>query len=291
MKNNNQSLKDNFEVLLTTNNLKKNIFRYLQIIFGSFLVAFAISGFLIPTSLVPGGFSGIANLISKSYTDIHLSVIFLYLNIPLIIFSFLVLGVRFGIRGIVTTLSIVIFCQLLKPIEGGFTKDIILNTIAFSVLTGLGTGLVSHGGSHTAGTDIIATVFNYYMKFFSTSRWLIIIDCIIVFMPFLIYSDFQSMIYSGVALYITTITANYIVLGANHNILINIYCINSEDIEDNIYKNYKIKPIAVSNNGDNKSLDYIFHKKEIENIKELVLQKDSKAVMYIIGLNSVSGLK
>jgi len=70
---------------------RKYIFELIKIIIGSFLMAIAVSLFLLPNQLSSGGFTGIATIFYY-FLKIPMGVTILLLNIPLFILSFIKKG-------------------------------------------------------------------------------------------------------------------------------------------------------------------------------------------------------
>lgn len=69
-------------------NLKKEIKRYFMMILACVLYAFSLDCFLVPNSIVAGGISGLATLLSR-YIPISVGIIIIACNIPILIISFL----------------------------------------------------------------------------------------------------------------------------------------------------------------------------------------------------------
>lgn len=92
--------------------LKKYMFELIQIILGSFLMASAVSLFLLPNQLSSGGFSGIATIFYY-FLKLPMGLSIILLNVPLFILAFIKKGKSFVIKGILGTGFLSIFIDIL----------------------------------------------------------------------------------------------------------------------------------------------------------------------------------
>lgn len=92
--------------------IKKYTFELLQIIIGTFIMAIGVSQFLLPNQLSSGGFTGIATIMYY-FLKLPMGMTILLLNIPLFILSFVKKGKSFFIRGILGTIFLSMFLDIL----------------------------------------------------------------------------------------------------------------------------------------------------------------------------------
>ncbi len=92
--------------------IKKYTFELLQIIIGTFIMAIGVSQFLLPNQLSSGGFTGIATIMYY-FLKLPMGMTILLLNIPLFILSFVKKGKSFFIRGILGTVFLSMFLDIL----------------------------------------------------------------------------------------------------------------------------------------------------------------------------------
>lgn len=113
--------------------LKQFIIEILETLIGSFIMAIAVSFFLLPNELSSGGFSGIATIMYYIF-KIPMGTTILALNIPLFLFATVKIGRRFLEKSIVGTISLSIFIDILERFEP-LTHDKILACIYGGILT------------------------------------------------------------------------------------------------------------------------------------------------------------
>ena len=98
---------------------KKNKDFFLQClgtILGSFIMATAVSLFLLPNELSSGGFSGIATILYYTL-KIPMGITILSLNIPLFLMAGYKIGKDFFAKSLIGTLSMSIFIDILEKLN------------------------------------------------------------------------------------------------------------------------------------------------------------------------------
>ena len=95
--------------------MKKTIRETILIIIGCFLMAAGTSLFLLPNQLSSGGFTGIATITYYLF-NIPVGTFTLLLNIPLFILTFIKVGKEVAIKGIVGTIILSVFIDLLDKV-------------------------------------------------------------------------------------------------------------------------------------------------------------------------------
>ena len=112
---------------------KQFIIQIIETIIGSFIMALAVSLFLLPNELSSGGFSGIATIIYYTF-KIPMGTTILALNIPLFLLATVKIGKKFLEKSIVGTISLSIFIDILDRFQP-LTNDKILAYIYGGILT------------------------------------------------------------------------------------------------------------------------------------------------------------
>ena len=69
-------------------------------------------------------------------------------------------------------------------------------------LIGIGTAIILKVGASTGGTDLIVTVIKGYNPYISMSKYLIIMDIIIIFLNVLFFKHIEIGLYSAIAIYL-----------------------------------------------------------------------------------------
>jgi uncharacterized membrane-anchored protein YitT (DUF2179 family) len=188
---------------------------YGLIFVGALLQAMAIRLFLVPSNLVNGGVSGLAQIINH-YTGFPIGVMILVGNIPLFLMGWRYLGGRrFALRSVFAVIVVSVLTDLLVFIlpSRGLTVDLFLNTLYGGIISGVGYGLVYMGQGTSGGTDILARILRHY-RGISLSASYMITDSAIMFLAGLAFS-WENALYALVMLYVSGIAAEAVMGGSN----------------------------------------------------------------------------
>lgn len=191
---------------------KKNIIEYLGITAGSFLIALSLTVFLVPNRIAAGGVSGLATVIYY-ITSFPIGITMLIINTPLFLAGLKIMGKSFGIRTIYGIASLSLFTDLLQLHMVALTQDLLLASIYGGVVGGIGLGLVFRFRGTTGGTDLIASLINYYTGI-SVGEGLLIADGVVVILAG-IFFNLEVALYAAVTIFITSQTVDVIQEGLN----------------------------------------------------------------------------
>ena len=180
--------------------LKKAIIDILGTIIGSAIMAFGIASFLLPNQLSSGGLSGVAT-ITYYLLKIPMGVMIMALNIPLFIFAGYRLGKEFFVKSLIGTMSLSIFIDILDKYPP-VTTDRFLACIYGGVIIGIGTAIILKVDSSTGGTELVANVIKTYNPYISMSKYLTIIDIVIITINVMFFKHIEIGLYSAIAIYL-----------------------------------------------------------------------------------------
>lgn len=199
--------------------------RYITLLIGLFLYAFAYNLFLKPNSIVAGDVDGIANIFKEM---INPNLLITILCIILLILSFPLLGVKTTIGSIIGTLVFPIFVTLTSDISSYIkidSDDLLLVAVVAGVIRGVGYGLTFKVGFTTGGTDILNQIVAKYMHT-SIGNAMLIVDGSIVLVGGFVFG-WTNMLYAIIVLYILSIITDKIMLGISKSKA--FYIITSEE--------------------------------------------------------------
>ena len=157
---------------------KINFIEILETLLGAFIMAIAVSLFLLPNELSSGGFSGIATILYYLF-NFPVGTTIIVLNVPLFILATLKIGKRFLLKSLLGTISLSVFIDILEKITP-ITNDKILACVYGGILTGLGTALILRAHSSTGGSDLAGNIIKEYKPMARTGNLIMIIDAAIV---------------------------------------------------------------------------------------------------------------
>ena len=193
----------------------RSISDYLLIILGGFVQALALRTFLIPSQLVGGGISGVAQLLHYLWRT-PVGMITLLANIPLFVIGWRYLGgPRFALRTILSVVSFTVFTDILIALTGQapITDDILLNSLYGGIILGIGLGLVYLGRGTSGGTDILTRILNQRLGM-SISLAYMITDSFAVLLAGFFFSWDKSL-YGLIMIYLSGVAADMVSQGTN----------------------------------------------------------------------------
>ena len=176
-------------------------FNSLSIIVGNALYALTVVLFLVPSGLITGGATGIALGINRAL-GLPVSGVLFVINMTMLAVGWAVLGRRFAITTIASTVLSPLFLALWERVFTGFvlTDDLVLNTIFAGLGVGISLGITIRAGASTGGMDIPPLVLNKYFHI-PVSASMLVFDMLILCLQ-AAFSPLQQCLY-GIVLVIT----------------------------------------------------------------------------------------
>jgi len=271
--------------------MKKTIIEYLGITVGSFLIALALTVFLVPNRIAAGGVSGLATVIYY-ISSFPIGITMLIINIPLFLAGVKIMGKSFGIRTIYGIASLSLFTDLLQPHMTALTNDLLLASIYGGVIGGMGLGLVFRFRGTTGGTDLIASLINYYTGI-SVGEGLLIADGVVVLLAG-IFFNLEVALYAAVTIFITSQTIDVVQEGLNFKKGVLIISDRAEEINqmvvDDLNRGITEFEARGGYTGDRKRvLLCIISRSEVSELKTAVSKIDKDAFVIISNVHEVLG--
>lgn len=140
------------------NKLLSNGLHYFMITIGVIVYSVALEMFLMPNMVLDGGLTGIALMINYQ-TGIMLGILTFFLNIPFVLMSWRMLGLRFAGSYLYAMVLLSVCTALLHDVKP-VTDDELLSIVFGGILLGIGVGLVIKGGACMDGTELLAMLVN-----------------------------------------------------------------------------------------------------------------------------------
>ena len=203
---------------------KKNRFRkYLFLVIGCFLTAFAFNVFFSPNNLVTGGVSGISIIVNNVF-GIPKSLFIAIVYILLIILSYLFLGnerTKYSIMGSILYPLFVYITEDVGTLIQFNVDNMLLISIFGALISGIGSGLTFKYGFSTGGSDIICQIISKYFKISMGNSMKIINTIIIIGSGFFIDGNsvyaWETVMYAIIAVYIMTLFTDRVLLGISNS--------------------------------------------------------------------------
>jgi len=215
--------------------MKTILKKYITIVLGVMMVAFAVSVFYIPNKIVSGGVSGVSTILFHMF-GFAPGLSFAVINIILLILAIKFLGKAFVINTLLGATLLSIFVQVFSYIPP-VTNDIFLATVFGAVLYGIGIGLTLVEGASTGGTDILSRLFQCAFPHIKIGNLLLVVDATVIFASFIVFKQFELSLYGIVALCISSFAINWLIHKLNISKLAFVVTDNGVDIAKHLVSN------------------------------------------------------
>lgn len=186
---------------------------------GGALYAAAVRVFLAPNDILLGGFTGISTVLHHLFGTPIGTVVFL-LNVPLLLVAYRKFGAAFLLRTGLATLLSSAFMDLFALFLPAYTGDRLLGALFGGILGGAGLGLVFLRGATTGGADILSKLLRLKFPQMSMGRLILLLDLAVVLLSFAVYRSFEAVLYSLVAIYVSSQAVDLTQTGLSHDKLL-----------------------------------------------------------------------
>lgn len=267
-------------------------YKYGMITAGSILFAIAISLFIDPNNLAPGGVTGIA-IIVNHYINLSTGTVTFLVNIPLLLIGVWKFGIKFFISTIVATCMGSVFIDVLAPI-GALTDDRILCAVAGGALIGISLGLIFKAGATTGGTDIVARLLKLKLPHVETGKLFILVDTLIVVASAVAFRDIEVAMYAGICVFVTGKMFDVVLYGAAGAKLVFVISDKEEEIAKRFMNELDsgvtyVHGIGAYTDSNKRIIMCALKKQLLPKAEDIVKEIDLNAFIIITSANEIVG--
>lgn len=261
-------------------------------IVGAAIMAFGVSSFLLPNQLSSGGIAGIAT-ITYYLLKIPMGTMIMIINVPLFLFAGYRIGKEFFIKSLIGTVSLSVFIDILDKFPP-VTTDRFLACIYGGAIIGIGTAIILKVGSSTGGTELIANLIKTYNPHISISRYLTIIDVVIILLNVIFFQHIEIGLYSAIAIYLYGKLIDIIFEGIYFTKLLFIISDKNEEISKAIGEEVKrgvtgLYGKGMYSNRDKLVLICAASRGDVYRIKAIAKRIDKKSFIVVVNAREVLG--
>ena len=195
-------------------NFKKTFLDLLSFTVGSIIYSSAITLFITPNEISPGGITGIATALS-SVSTVPSGILLFLINLPILLLGFVKFGGVFIFKTFIasTIMSLCLtFTDLILP---AFQVDTILAALFGGIAMGFGISLIIMRGATTGGVDIIAKLINKKFRHFTVGKIILCMDVLVIVFAAVVYKNIESALYSAVTVYSTSFVLDLMLYGSD----------------------------------------------------------------------------
>lgn len=272
--------------------LRRRVWDYIVITVASGIYAVAVSLFLDPNSLAPGGVTGIAIILNR-LTGLETGTWVLFINIPVIILGMWKFGLRFILSTMYCTAATSLFINLLSPL-GALTSDPFLAAVVGGSLMAIGIGFVFKAGATTGGTDIIVKLLRLKFPHLKTGSLFLMTDAAIVTASAFVFKNVDVALYAGLVVVINSVLLDVVLYGRDGAKMIFIISDRHEQITKRILEEMDIGVTYISGSGaysgkDKNVIMCVMKKQLSPKAEEIVREEDPLAFMIVTNATEIFG--
>ena len=277
--------------------MKKNkdiLIQYIGLIMACMIMAVGLNMFLVPKTIAPGGLSGLSVVISK-LTGFPVSNILFTISTPLLLFSVKILGKKDAIKTFIGMAILTLSLKVTEPLSTiSLTDNTLLAAISGSILVGLSLGILFRIDASTGGTDLIALMLNRIIPSIPVSKCLSMIDGTVVVLAGVVNMNFETGLYSAIALYIMVKIIDTITAGFDYAKAFFIITEKKDVLQEAIIElNRGITILdakgGYTNEDKNVKLVVVNQKKQEVALKKMVKELDEKSFIIVTDVYEVLG--
>ncbi|WP_273477361.1 YitT family protein [Faecalicoccus acidiformans] len=271
----------------------KIFYKFFPVLVGNLIYALIVKLFILPTSLMSSGTTGIALFMNHVF-DIPVSLFILIFNLCMLIIGFLILGKTFAMTTIASTILYPVFLEFFNQCLGDYviTNNALLNTIFAGMGIGLALGIVIRSGASTGGMDIPPLLLHHYFRI-PVSISLYVFDFIILSCQTL-YNPMERLLYGILLILLTSVVLDKVLLMGTTRTEVKIISPRSQEIAKDILSNIDRGVTLLEAKGGysqqkQEVILTIISNRELPKIEKLIRQIDPDAFMVVSRVSEVWG--
>lgn len=270
----------------------KNLKNYVILTAAAVIYAVAISLFLDPNNIAPGGVTGISILVNR-FTRIPTGTINLMMNIPIVLLGLWKFGWRFICSTMYALALITIFINSFA-VYGSVTDDLLIAAVIGGALIGVALALVFKAGATTGGIDIIVKVVRTKRRHIKTNILFLVFDSMVILASWMVFQDLTVAFYAGIAVITDSIVMDKILYGSDEAKMIFVICDKPEQVKQRLFSELDLTATIIPakgayTNAPKEMLMIVTRKQVYPKLEEVVKDEDSSAFMIVSSASEIFG--
>lgn len=271
---------------------RQNIKNISLILIGCLISSIGVNMFIINAKLFSGGVSGIGILV-QYLTNIPTGYTVLFINIPLLILSYIRLNKRFTIFSLIGTVGLSIFLLITKDLNNIIiANDVLFYCIFGGALIGAGHGLAYANHGSEGGIDIIVMLVKRKYGNFDVGQLGFISNCVIVGIGAML-NGITVALYTLIAMFISGYVTDKLIHGLSRKKVVFVITNKHKEV-CNFIASQKYHGVAILDGHsiagkERKVLYCVVHVSAIPEFKYAVQNIDKDVMLSVIDAAEVDG--
>lgn len=266
--------------------------KMMMITFSCVLYGVGISSFVEPNQLAPGGFTGIAVIISR-LVPIDTGNLYLFMNVPVMILSVKKFGWKFTASTLYAIVMVSLSTNLFSKLSP-VTNEPLLGAVFGGALIAVGMGMVLRFGATTGGMDIIIKCLRLKFPHLRTGTLILLLDSVIILLSGFVFGNADSVLFSVLAIVTTAYVLDIVLYGRDEAKLIYIISDRYQVITKRILEDVGVGVTHLEGSGayakkEKNVILCVVRKQNAYKIEEVVRQEDANAFMIVSRASEIYG--
>lgn len=270
----------------------KRVKCYVILTVAAVVYAVAVSLFLDPNNIAPGGVTGISILVNR-FTRIPTGTMNMIINIPIVLLGLWKFGWRFICSTMYVLALITVFINGLA-VRRAVTDDLLIASVLGGALIGVALALVFKAGATTGGIDIIVKVVRMKRRHIKTNILFLVFDSMVILASWIVFQDMTVAFYAGIAVVTDSIVMDKILYGSDEAKLTYIISTKPAQVKQRIFDELDITATIITARGaytnEPKELLMVVTRKQMyPRLEEIVKDEDTSAFMIVSSASEIFG--
>ncbi len=270
----------------------KNLKNYVILTAAAVIYAVAISLFLDPNNIAPGGVTGISILVNR-FTKIPTGTVNMMINIPIVLLGLWKFGWRFICSTMYALALITVFINSLAT-YGAVTDDLLIAAVIGGALIGVALALVFKAGATTGGIDIIVKVVRTKRRHIKTNILFLAFDSMVILASWMVFQDLTVAFYAGIVVITDSIVMDKILYGSDEAKMIFVICDKPEQVKQRLFGDLDLTATIIPakgayTNAPKEMLMIVTRKQVYPKLEEVVKDEDASAFMIVSSASEIFG--
>ena len=181
-------------------------------ILGGILAGVGIYSFAASAGFPLAGISGIALIFYRLF-GVPIGLGTILLNIPIVLFSYKVLGRRFLLRSLQSIVISSLILDYVVPLFPVYDGNRMLAAVCTGGFSGLGYAVIFMNHSSTGGMDFVSVAIRKKHPYLSLGRIVFVLDVLVVLLGGLVFKDVDATIYGLIITYLLSAVIDKMMYG------------------------------------------------------------------------------
>ena len=277
---------------------KKYILPYLWITLASLVYAVGFNWCFVPNQIGFGGITGVGQIVNHLLPWAPIGTVVIVCNIPLFLLGWRLLGGHLLVSSLYAMFISSLFIDLLTALYAfPPMEEPLLACIFGGVLAGVGLGFVFMRGGTTGGTDLVAKLVSTHVKFISLGRLVLLADCVVILMTFIVYQNLSSPLYALIFLFVHSKVIDAVLYGVDsgRGKMMLIISPKNQEIKDYILTEVSRGVTELMSRGGYSGIEgevllVAVRRQEVYRTYDVIKRVDPKAFVIVANADQISGL-